>query len=122
VNLQLEQLGVSADGVERRAQLVAHRREEITLRTICRFGFIAGRLRNTSARDEIRHIHGHDRDAFDAAILIEQGMIHQVEKPLFHLAGPAPIQYGAYFGADERHTGREDTIQQLVDSLARELG
>jgi hypothetical protein len=31
---QLEQLGVAADGVERRAQLVAHHRQELALRAV----------------------------------------------------------------------------------------
>src|SRR5688572_19090117 len=38
---QHQQLGVTGDGVERRAQLVAHRREEIALRLVGRFGSLA---------------------------------------------------------------------------------
>ena len=34
----LQQLGVAGDGVERRAQLVRHRREELALRAVRRLG------------------------------------------------------------------------------------
>src|SRR5688500_3725219 len=44
----LHQLGVSADGVERRTQLMAHDGEELALGAVGRFGFALGGLRHLS--------------------------------------------------------------------------
>src|SRR6185437_3530205 len=111
------EVGVAADGVERRAQIVRHRREELALRPVGALGF-RPRRGNLLARMYLaRHIDGVDEDAGRVAVRIPERLIDEVDVQRSGASDIAAVEANEPLALRVRRAGAEDRIEQLENSL-----
>src|SRR5690606_11396406 len=120
-NPQRQQVRISDDRVDRRADLVAHVCQEVTLRTARFLRLLLCTLRLAPGQHVVRYVRAVCDDARPGAVRLRDRIVHEVEEPLLRLRARRARDPHGYFATDVWCPGREHLIEQLLETLAADL-